>query len=248
MLNIRTLILVLLSAFCLSYIYNTTAIAAVKFLTDEQEFNNTYTGLAHQDFESGTIVGAPPNNIQPCSETLNENTDGFCFSPGNILPGIEFFSPITIVLAGPNVFNNPNTVNILFAGSFQNPLDVRFSTDVFASGMKLGCILESTMNDCSADLIVEVYGPGDQLIGSTTIAVTSAADTFLGVISNQGITRINIIDDGTIFGSQTLASISFGVPTVVSNIPTLSEWGLIAMAGILGIVGFMVIRRRKVRA
>ena len=31
-------------------------------------------------------------------------------------------------------------------------------------------------------------------------------------------------------------------------IPTLSEWGLIAMAGILGIVVFMVIRRRKVPA
>ncbi|MCH7519378.1 MAG: IPTL-CTERM sorting domain-containing protein [Candidatus Dadabacteria bacterium] len=31
-------------------------------------------------------------------------------------------------------------------------------------------------------------------------------------------------------------------------IPTLSEWGLIAMAGILGIVGFMVMRRRKVSA
>jgi len=31
-------------------------------------------------------------------------------------------------------------------------------------------------------------------------------------------------------------------------IPTLSEWGLIAMAGILGIVGFMVLRRRKVTA
>jgi len=28
-------------------------------------------------------------------------------------------------------------------------------------------------------------------------------------------------------------------------IPTLSEWGLIAMAGVLGIVGFVVIRRRK---
>ena len=34
----------------------------------------------------------------------------------------------------------------------------------------------------------------------------------------------------------------------VANVPTLSEWGLIAMAGILGIVGFMVIRRRKVAA
>jgi len=31
-------------------------------------------------------------------------------------------------------------------------------------------------------------------------------------------------------------------------IPTLSEWGLIAMAGILGIIGFMVMRRRKVTA
>jgi hypothetical protein len=28
-------------------------------------------------------------------------------------------------------------------------------------------------------------------------------------------------------------------------VPTLSEWGLIAMAAILGIVGFMVIRRKK---
>ena len=32
------------------------------------------------------------------------------------------------------------------------------------------------------------------------------------------------------------------------DIPTLSEWGLIAMAGILGIVGFMVMRRRKATA
>jgi len=35
---------------------------------------------------------------------------------------------------------------------------------------------------------------------------------------------------------------------IVSSIPTLSEWGLIAMAGVLGIVGFMVLRRRKVTA
>jgi len=35
---------------------------------------------------------------------------------------------------------------------------------------------------------------------------------------------------------------------VATNVPTLSEWGLIAMAGILGIVGFMVIRRRKASA
>ena len=32
--------------------------------------------------------------------------------------------------------------------------------------------------------------------------------------------------------------------TAVEIIPTLSEWGLIAMAGILGLVGFIVLRRR----
>jgi len=37
-------------------------------------------------------------------------------------------------------------------------------------------------------------------------------------------------------------------PRAISEVPTLSEWGLIAMAGVLGIVGFMVIRRRKVTA
>jgi len=35
-------------------------------------------------------------------------------------------------------------------------------------------------------------------------------------------------------------------PIITTPIPTLSEWGLLAIAGILGIVGFMVIRRRKV--
>ena len=33
-----------------------------------------------------------------------------------------------------------------------------------------------------------------------------------------------------------------------SNVPTLSQLGLIALAGVLGIVGFMIIRRRKLVA
>jgi len=32
------------------------------------------------------------------------------------------------------------------------------------------------------------------------------------------------------------------------SVPTLSEWGLIAMAGILCVAGYIVIRRRKVTA
>lgn len=39
-----------------------------------------------------------------------------------------------------------------------------------------------------------------------------------------------------------------GVPTIPAQVPTLSQWGLITMAGILGFIGFMVIRRRRVAA
>lgn len=34
----------------------------------------------------------------------------------------------------------------------------------------------------------------------------------------------------------------------INSIPTMSEWGLIAMAGILGIAGFIIVRKRKVAA
>ena len=42
-----------------------------------------------------------------------------------------------------------------------------------------------------------------------------------------------------------LDNVSIGGGIVVADVPTLSEWGLILMAGILGIVGFMIMRRRK---
>ncbi|MCZ6528397.1 MAG: IPTL-CTERM sorting domain-containing protein [Candidatus Dadabacteria bacterium] len=38
----------------------------------------------------------------------------------------------------------------------------------------------------------------------------------------------------------------FGCP--ISQIPTLSEWGLIAMAGVLGIMGLFILLRKRSRA
>ncbi len=47
---------------------------------------------------------------------------------------------------------------------------------------------------------------------------------------------------------NTYTCTGFKLEPGIRNVPTLSEWGLIAMAGILGIIGFIVIRRRKVTA
>jgi len=49
----------------------------------------------------------------------------------------------------------------------------------------------------------------------------------------------------TDLGNHRIQVFSEPLPIITTPIPTLSEWGLIAMAGILGIAGFMVIRRRK---
>ena len=56
------------------------------------------------------------------------------------------------------------------------------------------------------------------------------------------------IEDGFSVTSGFEGEIEFMCGPPPEPIPTLSEWGLIAMAGILGIVGFMVMRRRKVTA
>ena len=57
-----------------------------------------------------------------------------------------------------------------------------------------------------------------------------------------------LVDD---FVENAFCDLDTGVCTqvpVVSNIPTLSEWGLVAAAGVLGIAGFIAIRRRKAAA
>jgi len=47
---------------------------------------------------------------------------------------------------------------------------------------------------------------------------------------------------------QGMATCTFFNERSASSVPTITEWGMIAMAGILGIVGFMVMRRRKATA
>jgi hypothetical protein len=58
--------------------------------------------------------------------------------------------------------------------------------------------------------------------------------------------QVGTIEENAICNENTGLCVS--LDTIHEAIPTVSEWGLIAMAGILGIIGFIVIRRRKVAA
>jgi len=70
-----------------------------------------------------------------------------------------------------------------------------------------------------------------------TLNVNTGAATLVGQ---------NNADDETIDGLAWLDPC--GPPPPDVQVPTLSEWCLIAMAGVLGVVGFMVMRRKRVAA
>ena len=82
-------------------------------------------------------------------------------------------------------------------------------------------------NDCTTDVNGQVSWTYSSLIQGTDTIVATAI--------------VNVPDQGPLpIESPPVEKIWTTTP-----IPTLSEWGLIAMAGILGIAGFMVIKRRK---
>jgi hypothetical protein len=93
--------------------------------------------------------------------------------------------------------------------------------------------------------------------GGTNVTITEQApagwvleDIACSETNDQIIVEIsqNDLSISCITGPEEVTCNFINRRITASPIPTLSEWGLIAMAGILGIAGFMVIRRRKVAA
>lgn len=80
-----------------------------------------------------------------------------------------------------------------------------------------GNTLLSVPDGIFADGIVQFSGPVSSLSVQTNSDASSRQELTFGVLSSD----------------------------LTTNVPTLSEWGMMAMAAILGIIGLMVIRRRK---
>lgn len=67
------------------------------------------------------------------------------------------------------------------------------------------------------------------------------------VINSDGVEPVTLQINDTEYNNCKERLIK-GCSLLTENIPTLSEWGLIAMAGLMGIVGFIVMRKKKVTA
>src|SRR5690606_716884 len=118
--------------------------------------------------------------------------------PGQILPGIAFIDnpgpdPGSMLVFGADYAFNVNPRGPLTTNTFADTFDIVFSaSDTTRVGFVAGCV-DST-GPCSAQMSVQVFGEGDALIGSTSVAVSSAFNSFVGVTSDETITRINLSD------------------------------------------------------
>jgi hypothetical protein len=213
--------------------------AQVSFFSNEALFNSSNPGLFFQDFNDGNVG---PGGDALCNLPVDENSNDGCFDPGDILPGIAFSSSPLInglVLVGPDF---PPDFNVLLTADQPDTFEILFSDgNVLAAGVNLGCF---SMGPCNSSVIVRVFGPGDDLIASTTVnGVTDSFDTFIGMRSTVPIARINLSAPVQVF--EGVGSVSFGAPGAPA-IPTLTEWGMIATSLVLAAAGFMALRRRRV--
>lgn len=225
---------------------SSAAFAQVDFNSNEGQFIQQNPNLRSQTFQAGKVgVGEGENCDTPVDRDSNDN----CFSPGDILPGIAFTTDPDngdITLNGPLVLDNNNPVKVLVPdGSVQDSVILFPGNVVTAVGINIGCLFDFQQQSCDNETyFVDVYGANDELLGSTTVPVTSLFDTFVGITSSVPIEKIQFGDaNPQVLSFNGVSRVIFPLPEGIT-IPTLSEWGMIAAVLGFGLIGFIAIRRR----
>jgi len=214
------------------------------------QFENQNDFGANSVFDCTTFpTGTHTQVLFPAVDLIPGTITGFASRLFENSPG---FGPVSV----PNVTiifstNNINALSTTFgANTGLNPVTVFNGTVNFGVVPACGTdpcpfndplILQTPFdyNPADGNLIVEIIIP--PCIGGVPPNVLADAT---GVLEGVFAPGPNDLVGIPAFGLIT--EFIFASPPAL--VPTLSEWGLIAMAGILGIVGFMVIRRRKATA
>lgn len=212
-------------------------IDGVAFFDDQAAFNNTCAGLAVEDFED-TLV--PPNSTFACTSPFNNSTSNDCYVQGALIPGFSLIAPnpsnpaTAMVVSTPTVFGFTNVA--AGANFFADDTVITFTDSVNAAGM----VIVSLFGNVPVE--VQVFNEANGLIGSAIVNLTGDVNgTFVGVLAQDSIARI-VLESPL---DEQLYELSFGACGVTRPIPTISEWGMAAVAVLLFAAGIYYIRRRQ---
>lgn len=223
-----------------------TVAASAEYTTNKAEFMQKFPDLTLQDF-SGSQV--PVGNDVFCTGPLTYLSNNPCVTPGVIDPALDFNTLAkpanNLWMLGQNFQGALNPNNSLVSSFPLAPLVINFHEPVNVIALDVGCISKLVFPHCTGTAEVEVFGFNDFAVGGFELDITDQFDSFLGVVTGEPIRqiRINPIDPGADIGLFVgTDAVYFGF---VRNVPTMSEWGLIATVAGLGIIGFIVVRRRQ---
>jgi IPTL-CTERM motif len=229
-------------------------------------------GLSGIDFDSGgrlfgTTVGGQDSSsslvqIDPLTGALI-NTIGVIMVAGNpIKIGDLAFQPRTDVLFGISANNGPPPNDDAGGGLYTIDTTNGIATFVgtvidracglgFAPDGRLYCWEEDLhrLSPSTGQIISTIETNSDFIDSLAVRADGTIFGSLCGGCDNPDdiLTVDPITGDVEFIGSTGQGSVSdlAFVPLPPTIVPTLSEWGLIAMAGVLGIIGLIAIRRRK---
>ena len=157
------------------------AFASLTFYTDPAEFEAVAGNLTREDFEEGNVIGLNSTN---CSDPFDSQSSDACWEPGDIAPRLSLSSSSGsgLYILGELSLGFPTKT----AGA-QQEAD---ATRVTLRGGTLSAGLVVYVPS-AAGVTASVYGPGDVLLGDTTIAATPAGQ-FFGVVSTSAIVRVEL--------------------------------------------------------
>lgn len=220
-----------------------SGIEGVTFYTVRGDWDLAAPGLPCEDFEEGLgipgVVGAPA--------PLNASTSNPYFSPGEILPGIEFRdNPLNggkdglgLAYVAAGFAGNPSITVV--ANTFVDMYEIVFSPPVTSAGMDLQSFFTG------ASLEIRMYDASDIQFGLAN-GTSSPAGTFWGFVSTTPVGRLTFLHPAVSGdGAEGVDNICFGdgapAPSLLA-IPTLSGVGLASLAALTLLAAVLLLRRR----
>ncbi len=177
----------------------------LNFFGTRTTFNNAAPGLPVEDFEDGS---AGQGAVVVCNAPMNSASNDACFTPGEILPGLEILdnpgpSNNGLVLLGRNVIGNSSIVT--GPSSFAESTELRFpNNSVFAVGMDV-------FINTASRVAISIFGQNGSVLGTSFVDATLTG-SFWGVTSDTAIARMTLVStQGELVDNVTFGATVSGV-------------------------------------
>ncbi len=178
-----------------------------------------------EDFEDNIAAGA----FQICVGDINSATNNTCFTPGQIVDGININAapPGDTVLLPPGF--NGLASSVLGALTFASTTELTFSgSDVQAVAFDLYAGL------VAADVDISVFDTSDSLIEVITVSGIGVLpdNQFIGFTSPVPIGRVSVVTQAD--GGELVDNLLFGsvVQPEPPTVPSLSTYGVLMLVGL----------------